>query len=215
MATNFIQGEGRLTVTAPSTLTSGLGCLVGDIFGVSIGAYTTGASAVIETEGVWDLASTTTLAWSSGAKIYWDNAAGKATDIAKNNRRIGVATAAKAAAATVGRVRLDGDVGPLELQVVSSSGAQTTTAGASRVQLGPQTTVISATIADAANHQGQFTVFYGSTGTIAHTLTLTSGSFDGSNNVATLNAAGESLTVWFDSAGAGKIIANVGSVGLS
>lgn len=215
MATNYIQGQGRLTVTAPAALTSGLGCLVGDIFGVSIGAYTTGASAVIETEGVWDLASTTTLAWSSGAKIYWDNAAGKATDIAKNNRRIGVATAAKAAAATVGRVRLDGDVGPLELEVVTTAGANAITAGAKRVQVGPVGSGITATIADAANHQGEFTVFYGGTGTTSHTLTLTSGSFNGTNNVATLNAAGESLTVWFDSAGAGKIIANVGSVGLS
>ena len=52
-------------------------------------------------------------------------------------------------------------------------------------------------------------------GTTAHTVTLSAGTFDGTNNIATLNAPGETLHVWFDSAGAGTIIANVGSVGLS
>lgn len=52
-------------------------------------------------------------------------------------------------------------------------------------------------------------------GTAAHTLTLTDGTFNGTNTVATLNAPAEFLCVWFDSAGAGTVIVNVGSVGLS
>ena len=52
-------------------------------------------------------------------------------------------------------------------------------------------------------------------GTAAHTVTLAAGTFDGTNNTATLNAPGETLHVWFDTAGAGCVIANVGSVGLS
>ena len=52
-------------------------------------------------------------------------------------------------------------------------------------------------------------------GTAAHTVTLSAGTFDGTNNIATLNAPGETLHVWFDSSGAGTIIANVGSVALS
>lgn len=52
-------------------------------------------------------------------------------------------------------------------------------------------------------------------GTAAHTLTLTSGTFDGTNTVATLDARDEALVVWFDSAGRGSIIVNLGAVGLS
>lgn len=53
------------------------------------------------------------------------------------------------------------------------------------------------------------------TGTAAHTLTLTGGTFNGTNTVATLNARDEFLIVHFDSAGRGQVIANVGSVALS
>lgn len=53
------------------------------------------------------------------------------------------------------------------------------------------------------------------TGTAAHTVTLTGGTFNGTNTVATLNARDEFLMVHFDSAGRGQVIANVGSVALS
>lgn len=52
-------------------------------------------------------------------------------------------------------------------------------------------------------------------GTAAHTLTLTGGTFNGTNTIATLNARDEFLMVWFDSAGRGQVVANVGSVALS
>ena len=52
-------------------------------------------------------------------------------------------------------------------------------------------------------------------GTAAHTVTLTGGTFNGTNTVATLNARDEFLMVHFDSAGRGQVIANVGSVALS
>lgn len=53
------------------------------------------------------------------------------------------------------------------------------------------------------------------TGTAAHTVTLTGGTFNGTATVATLNARDEFLVVAFDSAGRGQVIANVGSVALS
>ncbi len=53
------------------------------------------------------------------------------------------------------------------------------------------------------------------TGTAAHNVTLSGGTFNGTNTVATLNARDEFLVVWFDSAGRGQVIANVGSVALS
>jgi len=53
------------------------------------------------------------------------------------------------------------------------------------------------------------------TGTAAHTVTLTGGTYNGTNTIATLNARDEFLMVAFDSAGRGQVIANVGSVALS
>lgn len=84
------------------------------------------------------------------------------------------------------------------------------------VELNHASVVVAATIADAANHPGLFCVVNNSaSGTAAHTLTLTSGTFDGTNNVATLNAPAEALLVAFDADGNGRIIANVGAVALS
>ena len=52
-------------------------------------------------------------------------------------------------------------------------------------------------------------------GTASHTVTLSQGTWNGSNAIATLNAANECLICTFDSAGNGTIVENVGSVGLS
>jgi hypothetical protein len=88
--------------------------------------------------------------------------------------------------------------------------------GTTSLELNHATVVIAATIADAAKHAGLFVVVNTSaSGTAAHTLTLTSGTFNGTNNVATLNAPKEALAVWFDSAGNGTVLENVGTVGLS
>lgn len=52
-------------------------------------------------------------------------------------------------------------------------------------------------------------------GTAGHTVTLTSGTFDGSNSVATLNAQNETLVLFGVSATRFIIVENIGSVGLS
>lgn len=100
------------------------------------------------------------------------------------------------------------------VQELTATGA--VTAGVQSVELNHATVVAAATIADAANHQGLFIVKNTSaSGTAAHTLTLTAGTFNGTNNVATLNAPNEALVVYFDSAGNGTIVENIGAVALS
>jgi hypothetical protein len=99
-------------------------------------------------------------------------------------------------------------------QELTASGA--VRAGVKSVELNHATVVVAATIASAVAHQGLFVVVNTSaSGTAAHTLTLTAGTFNGTNNVATLNAPLEALAVWFDSAGNGTVIENVGTVALS
>lgn len=100
------------------------------------------------------------------------------------------------------------------VQELTATGA--VTAGVQSLELNHDSTVVEATIADAAAHAGLFIVKDTSaSGTAAHTLTLTSGTFDGTNSVATLNAPDEALVVYFDSAGNGTIVENVGAVALS
>ena len=101
-----------------------------------------------------------------------------------------------------------------EVQELTASGA--VTPGVAQVELNHASVVIAATIADASDHAGLFIVKNTSaSGTAAHTLTLTSGTFDGTNNVATLNAPAEMLIVFFDDDGNGSIVQNTGSVALS
>ncbi len=100
------------------------------------------------------------------------------------------------------------------VQELTASGA--VTAGKQSVELNHATVVVAATIADASLHQGLFVIKDTSaSGTAAHTVTITTGTFNGTNKVATLNAKNEALVVYFDSAGNGTILENVGSVALS
>ena len=97
------------------------------------------------------------------------------------------------------------------------AGANAVTAGIQSVELNNATTAITATIADAVNHQGIFHVKATSepAGGQDHTLTLTAGTFDGTNNVATFADILDTLIIYFDSAGKGTIVENVGAVALS
>jgi len=116
-------------------------------------------------------------------------------------------------AATAAEINNAADVSA-RVQALTASGA--VTAGVQCVELNHASVVVAATIASAVNHPGLFVVKDTSaTGTAAHTLTLTAGTFNGTNNVATLNALNECLVVYFDSAGNGTIIENVGAVALS
>lgn len=99
-------------------------------------------------------------------------------------------------------------------QELTATGA--VTPGVKSVELNHASVVIAATIADATDHVGLFAVVNTSaSGTAAHTVTLTSGTWDGTNTVVTLNAPLEAIFVWFDSAGNGTIVENVGTVALS
>ncbi len=100
------------------------------------------------------------------------------------------------------------------MQELTVSGA--VTPGVNAVELNHATVVVAATIADLANHQGLLVIKDTSaSGTAAHTVTAAVGTFDGTNDVVTLDAPKECIILWIDSAGNGTIIENVGGVALS
>ena len=115
--------------------------------------------------------------------------------------------------ATTGELNNAADVSA-RVTELTASGALT--AGQQSLELNHDSVIIAATIADAVNHQGLFIVKDTSGGgTAAHTLALTAGTFDGTNTLATFNLLDETLVIYFDSAGRGTVILNLGSVALS
>jgi len=98
-------------------------------------------------------------------------------------------------------------------QTIADSGAQVVLPGVQDLYLN-HTTKITATIADSLKHQ-ELLVKQIDAGTAGHTVTLTSGTWDGSNTIITLNADNEAIKVSFDDNGDGTILENVGGVALS
>lgn len=101
---------------------------------------------------------------------------------------------------------------PSGFQTLTASGA--VTPGVQALQLNHATVVIAATIATTLPFAGTFFVVKdtSASGTAAHTVTITTGTWDGTSKIATLNAPNDAFVVFFDSAGNGTIVANVGAV---
>lgn len=81
------------------------------------------------------------------------------------------------------------------------------------VRLSNATTAIAVTI-DAPKEGWFLVVTQADAGTAGHTVTLTAGTFDGTNNVATFNAAGETLVLMGVSSTRFVVVENIGSVSL-
>lgn len=116
---NYIQDGESLTFTAPYTVSSGGGFLVGTLFAVAATDALSGAPVVGETCGVFALTKVSAQAWAVGDAVYWDNTARLATTTAGSNTPIGHATAAAANPSGSGNVRLNhgpaGVAGPTTL----------------------------------------------------------------------------------------------------
>jgi len=103
-----------IDITAPSGgCTSGVGVLIGKLFGIALLTVIAGDITPIDTEGCFDHAAEgagSGQAWGVGDVVYWDNTNKRLTKTSTDNTRVGVAVEVKATAATTGRLRLDGVV---------------------------------------------------------------------------------------------------------
>lgn len=99
----------------------------------------------------------------------------------------------------------------LPFQTLTASGAITSNI----VGLAHGTVAIAATLAAPVAGMPLDIVNTSASGTAAHTVKLTAGTFDGTNNTATLNAPDEALYCMGVSSTRFQIVLNVGSVGLS
>jgi hypothetical protein len=85
------------------------------------------------------------------------------------------------------------------------------------IELNHASTAIEKTIATLVPYANSFLIIKNTSasGTAAHKVTVTTGTLDGTNKVATLDAPKECLVLFIDSAGNGTIVVNVGTVGLA
>ncbi len=106
---NFVNDGAVISLALPYDRTSGQGFLVGSLFAVAATTALSGVTVEGLTRGQFDLTTSDTSAtWSVGDLIYWDDSAKATTKTNTSNKKIGVAAAAKASSAAIGRVRLDG-----------------------------------------------------------------------------------------------------------
>jgi predicted RecA/RadA family phage recombinase len=85
---NQVDSGRLLTLTAPYTVASGAGALVGKIFGVATAAITSATAGVFDTMGRFDLAKDTST-FADGVPVYWDNTNKVCTSTANSNWLIG------------------------------------------------------------------------------------------------------------------------------
>jgi predicted RecA/RadA family phage recombinase len=88
MATNKVGDSDVITVTAPATVASGAGVLVGLMFGVAVHSAASGAPVAIMTEGVFRLPKASG-AINEGVRVFWDNTNGNVTTTTTSNNCIG------------------------------------------------------------------------------------------------------------------------------
>jgi predicted RecA/RadA family phage recombinase len=107
--TNYIQEGRTVTLTAPYTVISGQGALVGSLFGIACENYTISAAGEFMIEGVFDLTKGSGVTFTQGQKVYWDNSARNVVSAdSGNSYLIGVAARAALSGDATARVRLNG-----------------------------------------------------------------------------------------------------------
>lgn len=108
----------------------------------------------------------------------------------------------------------DGQANGPVLRVIELTASGAIPAGVQVTELNHASVIIAATYTVEPNTIRIFKDT-SATGTANHTVTLTGGTFNGTNSIATFNARDDFIEVHFDSAGRGSVIANVGSVTFS
>lgn len=98
----------HLEITAPYTVVSGAGVLVGRTFGFAVTDITSGARGNIRRLGVFTHAKNTGAStnWADGGAVYWDDSAKKITGVSSGNTLIGQGYGAAATGDATGTVLL-------------------------------------------------------------------------------------------------------------
>ena len=104
---NFIQPGRSVTVTAPAGgAVSGIGVLIGTLFGVAQYDAAAGEEVELLTEGVVEIAKTSALAIAVGDRLFWDDTNKVVNKTVTAQVCVGVAVSAAANPSATVRMRL-------------------------------------------------------------------------------------------------------------
>lgn len=104
---NYVQPGNSIEVTAPAGgTTSGVGVLVGNLFGVAEVSVAAGARVNILVEGVVEIAKTSALAIAEGDILWWDNTNKVVNKTAASQKPVGIAVTAAANPSPTVQVKL-------------------------------------------------------------------------------------------------------------
>ncbi len=107
---NFVQPGRILSLTAPyARATSGLGAMIGSIFGVSMDTVANGEVGQFETEGVHELLKTSAQAWALGDKVFWNAGTKLLDNDPTTGKLVGVCVEVAANPTSTGKVKLLGN----------------------------------------------------------------------------------------------------------
>ncbi len=99
--------EGRyMPYTPGSAVAAGQVVPLVNMIGVATEDIAASVAGTLDTEGVYQMAAETGVAWNQGDKLYWDDTANRLTKTATDNTPAGLAFAPKDAAAAIGYVKL-------------------------------------------------------------------------------------------------------------
>jgi len=128
---NFLDDGDTIPIAAmPEAADSGEFLIVGDLMGVAVAAYDSGAAGTLKRTGVFWLPKTTGEAWTQGQKLFWNSSTKKFTTDASKTPVSAVAWVAADSADTEGKVLLAGP----QLKMVS--GLSTTVAASDTIVTG-------------------------------------------------------------------------------
>lgn len=104
---NFIEvGDTIPIAVMPEAADSGEFIKVGELCGVAVAAYQSGAPGILKRTGVFELPKVTGTAWLQGQKLYWDAAEKKFTHDASKSPVPAIAWLSATDAAAIGKVLL-------------------------------------------------------------------------------------------------------------
>ena len=119
-----------LTFTAPSTMTSGVPFLIGNVIVIPLGDAASGAEVACQVRGRCSTYKTNAQAWTLGDPIYWNSGTGRVTNVQTGLlRQIGQAGEAAANPSDYGYVDLgvgveaDSDLGTFKADLASTTDA--------------------------------------------------------------------------------------------
>lgn len=128
---NYLDDGDTIPIASmPEAVDSGEFIIVGDLMGVGVAAFDSGAAGTLKRTGVFWLPKTTSEAWTQGQKLFWNSSTKKFTIDSSKVPVSAVAWEAALSADTEGKVLLGGP------QVKLATGQATTVAASDTIVTG-------------------------------------------------------------------------------